>query len=202
MPCSKSNTILFDSLPSPFSSKLKLWYEHSLLTGSDNLRINGDDPMGEKDSAILINTLIISGKQELSKIVQKGTSERAESGSGIFSISRAFQPTFISEENHSKESKALKLMKKIVDKQTKMLDAVRQSSFTMVSQQISDIYGVFSTQSSDKVIGDIILLWLLTRGCILIEMNRIWEAVMMFKLIECLKVNYHLTRRKRSTHIL
>ncbi len=150
--------------------------------------------MGEKDTAILINTLIISGKQELSKIVLKGSSER-ESGSAIFNMSKAFQPTFISDENHPRESKSLKLMNKIVDKQTKLLDAVRQSSFTMVSQQISDIYGVFSTQSSDKVIGDIILLWLLTRGCILIEMNRIWEAVMMFKLIECLKVNYQLTRR-------
>jgi hypothetical protein len=38
-----------------------------------------------------------------------------------------------------------------------------------------------------KVYGDQLLTWLLTRGLILLELNRIGEAIMMFKLMECYK---------------
>lgn len=147
--------------------------------------------MGEKDSTILINSLISSGKQELSKIVLKNqvASEPGSTTGSIFQFAISMQSGTMMDEKQAKALKASKLLKKIMEKQDRVSDAVRQSSFTMISQHISDIYTVFCNQRSDKVVGDVILLWLLVRGCVLIEINRIWEAVMMFKLIECLKVS-------------
>lgn len=39
----------------------------------------------------------------------------------------------------------------------------------------------------DKIYGEIVLTWLLVRGLILKKLHRIWEAVVMFKLIDFLK---------------
>jgi hypothetical protein len=38
-----------------------------------------------------------------------------------------------------------------------------------------------------KVYGDQLITWLLLRGLILLELNRVGEAIMMFKLMECYK---------------
>lgn len=48
-------------------------------------------------------------------------------------------------------------------------------------------YLLDAPKSTHKVQGDLVVTWLLCRGLILKKLNRIWEAVMMFKLIELCK---------------
>ena len=175
---------------------MTLCFEQTLFTRNSTLRINAVDPQGDANSAILFQSIVNNRKQEL----QKNISQVFKSNplNNVFSSTGDLFASITNINNNNnnnnndvlqtKDIKAMKLLKKIVTNLEKVSTSIAQSSFTMISQQISDLYTVFANQSTDKLVGDVVVLWLLTRGCILIEMNRIFEAVMMFKLIETLKV--------------
>lgn len=50
-------------------------------------------------------------------------------------------------------------------------------------------YLLDAPRTVDSVMGDVVVTFLLIRGLILRKLQRIWEAVTMFKLIDVLKVN-------------
>jgi hypothetical protein len=185
----ESDNIISSCLSPTTFSKLSLCFEQTIFSRSQTLRINANDPQGDHDTKILFDTIVTNSKQELAKNFQQ-----VFKTNNINSfLQRDFFPFSLTGTNkhdiiQNKETKAVRLLKKIVEKQGNVHATISQSSFTMISQQISDMYTIFCNQSTDNFVGDTVLVWLLTRGCILIEMNRIWEAVMMFKFIECLKV--------------
>lgn len=169
-------------------SKLNLCYEQNILTGAKSLRINAEDPLGEHNTAILINTLINKSNAEISSNFKQFINKTNNS----FLTSLIPSPTSSSNPSSplmltEPEMKAMRLLKKVHEKHDKMSALLSQSSNTILSQQIGDSYAVYDTADCDKVVGEVMVLWLLCRGMILIEMNCIWEAVMMFKLIETLK---------------
>lgn len=139
---------------------IKIYYEHVFVTGYRMLRLGVDD-------------------------IPIPTPASAATSSHFWNFASAFGNEGNSKAM-SKDAKALQLLKKIKSRQDEIHDSITKMR-TNEELLASDVI-VEGPKNKTKVVGEVVLTWLLIRGLILMELNRLQEAAIMFKLVDKLKV--------------
>jgi hypothetical protein len=158
-----------------FSSKLRLYFEEIIMTGEKQLRIDCD----ENYASLFATT--------------KGSSTTSSffSALGELNANQFLSSITGIPDKQSTEMKAMKTLIKLRERNsfyTKELEPYYKQN-----QPENESYHwipLESPKKPEKVYGDQLLTWLLLRGLIMIELNRVGEAIIMFKLMECYKVRY------------
>jgi hypothetical protein len=155
--------VLKQALHSP-TSRLKLQYEQLLITGSKQIRLDLESPATSttKRPSVSLNININADKisDMATNLVWGGP----------------LQPTS-APSNPTAENSALRKLRGHISKVQQVLQC--KSRQTLVGYEIP--------KRPEKLAGDIFVTWLLLRGIALQHMGRVWEALLMFKLVMSLK---------------
>lgn len=148
--------------------KLTIVEEHQLFTGKTSLRLGTDDRTG-----------IIANSAFESLIL---ATPSATTG--------AFPGHSAKDVKHVETQAAFRCLRKIQSRLEKIKQKLEKAPSGDVDAALLEDaaqYLLDAPSSVERVYGDVVVLWCLLRGLIMKKLNRIWEAVVMFKLVEVCK---------------
>jgi hypothetical protein len=150
--------------------KVNIVQENILFSGQSYLRLELDVRTG----------IIVNSPLENLIVAVQPHSQASSSTSALAGRANMFS-SLSSKLKQVETHIALRCVKKIQVR----LEKIKQK--LEYGEETAGQYLLSMPNSAEKVYGDIVVTWLLCRGLILKKLNRIWEAVLMFKLIEVCK---------------
>ncbi len=176
------------------TSKLKLFFENVLMTGEKLLRIECEENLSQLYTFANSTKVSESSKIKSFSFFSKSTTAVSSNQTNTVLKVPNLNAILRADEANSDETKderdyyllrAMKILAKVKERQDQISDKLE--SYEQSSLNRSSIIILEAPKRHQKLYGEQIVTWLLLRGLVLIELNRIAEAIMMFKLMECYK---------------